>query len=364
MSMPEAINQFPCSGCGGQMVFDSDTQHMKCVYCGLEVPVENTNQAPVEHELDFDAIDRDASRDWGTAQQTIHCENCGGEVLIPPHQTATSCPFCDSPKVLPQGTPDSIRPESIIPFHISKEKAIASFLQWKKKKWFMPNYFKKEHTVSKLTGIYVPFWTFDSSTYSTYSAEVGVYHYRTETRTRTVDGKTETYTEQVRYTVWHHTSGNYDRWFDDVLIPASTQHEAGLLKKFKDFQLKQLIPYRPEYLSGFIAERYSVPLRSGWSSAQDQMSNDLNSDIRRKIGGDEIQNLNISTSFSDSTYKHILLPLWSAVYSYKGKVYRYLVNGETGHVSGHVPRSPIKIACFTLACLAAVVLLFLYFQKK
>lgn len=85
------------------------------------------------------------------------------------------------------------------------------------------------------------------------------------TRTRTVDGKTETYTEQERYTVWHYVSGSYSHFFDDVLIPASGQYDAKLLDRLGDFRLDGLLGYKPDYLSGYVAERYSIG-RSGAGS--------------------------------------------------------------------------------------------------
>ncbi|MNE87065.1 hypothetical protein D3C80_1842170 [compost metagenome] len=63
------------------------------------------------------------------------------------------------------------------------------------------------------------------------------------------------------------------------------------------------------------------------------------------------------------TYKHILLPLWNANYKYRNKPYRYMVNGQTGAVSGTVPRSPWKITfavLFGIAVIAAVLLLVNY----
>lgn len=340
---------FPCPSCGGQMQFDVDSQSLKCVYCGSEAAIEaDADEEPVEYELDFDDEHDAHLTDWGVEQQIVKCDSCGGEMLLPANRTALICAFCASPKVLPQGAADSIRPESLIPFQISKDEAVDAFNVWRKKRWFIPRAFKKHSVTSSVNGVYVPFWTFDAESYSTYRVEIGTYHYRQETRTRVVNGKTETYTEQVRYTVWHWSSGDYDRTFDDVLIPASGQYDSKLLKKLNDFKLGDLVPYKPEYLSGFIAERYTVSLKEGSQQAQESMAATLRSEIRGQIHGDEIRNLDIDTKYSNRTYKHILLPVWNASYMYQNKSYRYMVNGETGEVIGRVPRSAWKITLFVL----------------
>ena len=51
----------------------------------------------------------------------------------------------------------------------------------------------------------------------------------------------------------------------------------------------------------------------------------------------------IDTTLSDLTFKHILLPVWLAAYKYRGKTYRFVVNGRTGRVQGMRPYSAIKI---------------------
>ena len=47
---------------------------------------------------------------------------------------------------------------------------------------------------------------------------------------------------------------------------------------------------------------------------------------------------------ADVTFKHILLPVWLAAYKYRGKTYRFVVNGQSGKVQGERPWSAWKIA--------------------
>lgn len=37
------IIEYKCPACGGAMVFDSKSQHMKCPYCDTEMTVEEFN---------------------------------------------------------------------------------------------------------------------------------------------------------------------------------------------------------------------------------------------------------------------------------------------------------------------------------
>jgi hypothetical protein len=38
------------------------------------------------------------------------------------------------------------------------------------------------------------------------------------------------------------------------------------------------------------------------------------------------------------SYKLLLLPVWTCGYTYRGELYRLVVNGQTGQVEGDVPR--------------------------
>jgi len=356
--MTEAVFQFPCKSCGGQMFFDSETHSLKCRYCEIEQPIEAITDMPVEHELNF-ADDDPSLYDWQTEQQTVKCESCGGQSVAPVSQSSFLCAFCGSAKVLVEQINGLIRPESLIPFSISKQEALEAFGRWKKKRWFVPNVFKKMPIESKLNGLYLPYWTYDASTASVYSADVGVYHYRPETRTRTVNGKTETYTEMVRYTVWHKKSGNYELDFDDVRIPASRYYDDKMLKEIGNYNMAELVGYKPDYISGYMTERYNVSLEDGWSRSKSIIDSTLNAKIRSKIGGDEIRNLRISTQYANLTYKQILLPMWNANYTYRNKSFPYMINGQTGIVKGKTPKSAAKITLFVLSLLAIIALLLL-----
>jgi hypothetical protein len=66
--------------------------------------------------------------------------------------------------------------------------------------------------------------------------------------------------------------------------------------------------------------------------------------VKFDIGGDRQRVHDIDTRVSEVTFKHVLLPVWLAAYKYRGKSYRFVVNGRTGAVQGERPWSGWKIA--------------------
>ncbi|MEN8892183.1 MAG: primosomal protein N' (replication factor Y) - superfamily II helicase, partial [Planktotalea arctica] len=95
--------------------------------------------------------------------------------------------------------------------------------------------------------------------------------------------------------------------------------------------------------AGFRAEGYTVELQSGFAEARNHMDRVIERDVKFDIGGDRQRVHSIGTDICDVTFKHILLPVWLAAYKYRGKTYRFVVNGSTGRVQGERPYSIWKI---------------------
>ena len=75
------------------------------------------------------------------------------------------------------------------------------------------------------------------------------------------------------------------------------------------------------------------------------------------------RDLDVSTSYSNQTYKHILLPLWLCTYAYKNKTYHFLVNGQTGKIHGKKPVSAWKVVLAVLAAILVIILIVMMTQQ-
>jgi DNA-directed RNA polymerase subunit RPC12/RpoP len=353
----EHTHNYTCPGCGSNMVFDPETQTLKCHYC--ESSQQVLTQTAEIKEYDFETAEDSASTNWGSEKKVFQCKSCGSQVVLDAVESATSCSFCGSSYIVKNEESAGIAPESLIPFKVSEKKAKEMFSKWIKKGFFAPKALKTNHKSEKINGVYVPCWTYDADTNSNYTAEVGHYYYVTETYIENGESKNR----QVRKTRWSFTSGQYSNFYDDVLVNASKQTDGGLMAALQPFHLNELTGYDPKFLSGFAAERYSIGLKEGWEDAKGIIDGYIHSSVRGQIHGDEVRNLHIGTSYFDIKFKHILLPVWISAYTYKNKVYRYMVNGQTGEVQGHAPVSPLKIALLISSILAVGFLGYYFFIK-
>ncbi len=120
--------------------------------------------------------------------------------------------------------------------------------------------------------------------------------------------------------------------------------------------------YKPEYVAGFAAERYAIGFKEGWEIAKKSIDSKLRRSIDDKIrdehDADDTRNIQINSTFSNLTYKYLLLPVWLSSYKYKDKIYNFMVNGQTGKVSGKTPISIPKVIITVLGCIAAIALIY------
>lgn len=82
------------------------------------------------------------------------------------------------------------------------------------------------------------------------------------------------------------------------------------------------------------------------------------------IGGDEQRIDELSTDYSEITFKHLLLPVYAGAYRYNRKLYQILVNGRTGEIQGERPYSVWKIALFVAFILFIVAIIVIVFGNQ
>ena len=341
-----------CPSCGGVMEFNPSNGKMACPYCGYEEEIQVEHKGFVAQELDFStAGDDDASCDWGTATKTVICKSCGAETVYDVNEMANVCPYCGSNQVMEQESGKVMAPGGVVTFQISAKEASERFREWIGRKFFCPKLAKDSAKPKAFKGLYTPFWTFDSNTKSTYTAEYGIDHVEEDK-----DGEKHTTTD------WYRTSGKYKRFFDDLLISASSKQNEQMLEGLEPYDTTKAVEYKPEYMAGFAAEKYSVKVKEAWEKAKKKIQSMLRRDVEEKIhhekACDHVRDVRINTVHEDVTYKYLLLPVWISSFQYKDKVYHFMINGQTGKVSGETPISWIKVAIVAAVVIAAAVIIY------
>ncbi|MDR3293030.1 MAG: hypothetical protein LBT20_02875 [Clostridiales bacterium] len=336
---------YQCPACGGSLEFSPKDSSLKCPYCGNTVAVEKDTNIE-ERDLVLHASESEA---WKDDASVYTCPNCGSSQVFEKGEISMKCPFCGTTTVMEANNLPGIKPDSLLPFSLSKADAEKIFQVWAKSRKFLPKAMKTAFNSESYKGIYLPVWTFDDSTTSSYDGKLGK-HYtvtvgsgknrRTETRTR-----------------YFHVSGTDSNFFDDVKVNGSDKISEKTLNKIEPFDTKSGVKYDKKFLAGFSAALYTKDLKTAWAEAKEKITAAIRKKILSKYDYDVVSYLNINTTHKDMTFKYMLFPVWISCFKFKDKVYNFFVNGTNGKITGKRPYSALKILAAVGIGIATVALI-------
>ena len=359
MSAATAQKKFSCPACGGEAQWNPAQQALVCPFCGQTSPAQaqltpGGEPVIVEHDL-VTALRNipDDQRGWQAQKVSVRCQSCQAISVFDPERVGQRCDFCGSSALVPyEEIKAAFRPESLLPMRVSETQVRDSIRHWYGSRWFAPNKLKRAALTDTVKGLYIPYWTFDAQVHADWTAESGYHYYETETY-QDAEGKTRT--RQVQKTRWQPSSGGLDHFFDDELVPGSRGVQPDLLRQIEPFPTtRELVPYQPGFLSGWVVERYQIDLIAAAGAAREKTDAKITSLCAAQVPGDTHRNLQVQADYSGQTFKHILAPIWLLTYHYGARNFQVVINGYTGAIAGRYPKSWIKILLAVFAALAAL----------
>ncbi|WP_420401582.1 DNA helicase PriA [Flagellimonas sp.] len=331
----------PCVNCGAELKYKPGTTNISCEYCGHQESIQVDENGFEELEL-YPYLQEMGSQKHSEEISMLHCKNCGANQHVEENYKSLHCVYCSMPLILEDAYKEEwILPGAVLPFQIEKERSFLIFKKWVDRLWWAPNKLKKAALDPQFTkGLYLPYWTFDAQLSASYSGQRGEYYYETR-RVRNAQGKMVT--QRVRKTRWYPASGRVSGFVDDTLIEASKQKSGRIPSKIARWNLKKLQPFNSSFLSGFVTEKYTIPLKQGHLHSKEIAKDIARRWCRQDIGGDTQRVTQMDMQLTEETFKHILLPVYISAYRYQGKEYHFFINGENGQISGSRPYSFWKI---------------------
>ena len=302
---------FKCKNCEGNVVYSPEKHSMFCPFCESEKSEER--------------------RDY-TEQDLNLCPNCGGEVPVTEHTSATKCPYCDNYLILNERVEGEYEPVLIIPFQLGKEPCKQAIREKFKKCIFAPTDFLSEVRLNSMEGDYVPYWFYDYDATCDFQGE--------GTKVRTWTSGDTRYTETSYYNIVR----NMDVDFRKIPVDASVKMPDDVMDLLEPYQYDQLEPFKPEFLSGFMGEKYNMVSGLVESRAKERMKSDADQLLKSSYAGyNSVRTLHNNITECNAKVNYGLLPVWKYIYTYKDKEYPFYVNGQTGKIVGTAPVSKAKV---------------------
>lgn len=297
---------------------------------------------------------------------SISCKNCGATTDFEVTAHVLKCAFCGSEQIMTQPSdPNRLVPEAIISFTVEEERARSAFREWLGNGFFRPGDLTKMASLREIRAVYLPFWSFDAIARSQWTAMSGRHRYRTESYQTVENNQTVTRQRQVQETDWFPANGHHEAQYTWELVTASKGLEQKWVDAIEPFNYSELRQFQPQYMLGRGAEECAVDRGQAQHLAQQMIQQKESSECGRLVPGDTHRDLQVSTMLDNVTARLLYLPIWVAAFNYKQNVYRFVVNGQTGKVTGEAPVSYVKIAMVVgLVALVLLIIVGLVFAFK
>ena len=322
------LQEYKCPQCGGDVEFNPGVQRMKCPWCDTEFDPEAMDEMSREEngcdQMDWEEAPSDTWQE-GEAEAFV-CQSCGGEIITDSTTSATVCPWCSGPVIMKGNVSGALKPDSVIPFKLTREDAKEALKKHISSKKLVPKVFLSKNRIEEIRGVYVPFWIFDADASGSAS-------YRTTTTRMWIRGEWRI-TETCHYSVRR----GGDMSFRAIPVDGSSKLANDITESIEPFDLNEAKPFSTAYLSGFLADKYDVEADSCIPRVNDRVKKSMEDALRSTvIGYSSVIPEHSSVRLSNTRVKYALFPVWLLNTRWQDKTYTFAMNAQTGRFVGDLP---------------------------
>ena len=302
-----------------------DEEDVFCANCGTEVPRHRDEQAPTGTSI--------ITHNFG-------CDGCGASMSYDASAGSLRCPFCGSEALSEQQDRKTLRPTGVIPFQVRQDTALKHMRAWLGQSFWRPGDLAQTASVTEMTAIYVPYWVFKAWTHTHWTAD-------------------SSQTPPGARADWYPMSGDHRGAYAGLLVGASGALAPKETSAICPFDLAGKVDVGAIDLENAIVEQFRVQRKYARPQARVGFEQLVRQECAGQVPG-RVRNLHVNMRLEGLSSEPVLLPVWIMAYMYQDKLFRFLVNGQTGRATGEAPLSYKKIAAVAgLAIGAAVILLVL-----
>jgi ribosomal protein S27AE len=334
------IKTYLCPNCGASISYSIHETTLVCQFCGFTRKVDQQVISESSEQILDAALPTQRAHRWADSQSRLTCEQCGVVIILPPGQTADTCPYCGANRYITSPTlMELVDPQVISVFKIDPQKAEASLKAWLRKGLLAPDELARRQAGLQLHPAYYPFWLFEGTLEVPWFCDVN-------------EGSS-------RLPQWEAHTGSQFEMFKEVLIPGIRKLSPVDIAGIEPFNLGELVEFSPDFLAGWVALTYDQPLADASLLAREKILKKVKLTLSSQVEPNHAKR-NFSTGagkWSGLTYKLALLPIYIGNYAFQGKSFRIFINGQTGKVSGKKPVDNLKLAMVSVGGLLLLVVI-------
>ena len=331
---------YKCENCGGNFSFNPNSGLMECEHCGSIKQIKN-HEKLASKRLVQRYSESYMLTPTQSENQTYLCSTCGATVTFEEGDIKKRCPSCGDLSLSMQQRQVFV-PDAIVPFSVSRDKAINIFRQWISTRKFAPSDLKQMAKLGKISGLYVPTWNFNFRLLMEYNADCT---------------RTEEHGEHF-HTRHFYASNTEDKSYTNVLLSGNTRLSNETLDELEPFDVSRMRPYTSEYIMGFSGLDTDMDIHKSFDDVvyekKTKVESKIRADLKHKY--ETIEKLDTFAEVKNPTFAYTYVPIWANHYTYNGKQYHCYINGQTGKATGKAPKSFWKVFSLVAGIVAAVAL--------
>ena len=343
---------YQCPCCGAPLAYGAQSGKLECSACGNKYELdalETMNESYEQTEIGFDMHAEAFDASDVQQMRSYICNACGAELMTEETTTATQCPYCGSPAILPDQIEGGVKPEKVIPFTITRQQAQEQFEGYFKGKKLLPNVFlTSRNRIAEMRQLYVPYWLFDCA------ADGRVVYDAKKQHTRREGDWEVIYTDH--YLVRRSGSMN----FSSIPVDGSVKLDNRITESLEPYDLSAAVPFSPAVLAGAMADHADVDAADCEARARERVERSMEEKLRSTVTG--YTSVTVRSRYFHSeggSVTPVLMPVWLITTKKEDTTYTFAINGQTGKLTCDVPADKAKsllwgggvfAGVFALAC--------------
>jgi DNA-directed RNA polymerase subunit RPC12/RpoP len=287
-----------------------DDEDLFCANCGTSVDAPASPQASSNSQI---------------YTHHFECRGCGASMSYDASAQKLRCPYCGSEQLEKKSDNKTLAPSRVIPFQLAASAAQNAFAQWLGRGFWRPSDLVSAASIAKMSAVYVPYWVFAADVHTYWTADSGSPPFGARGN-------------------WYPVTGENRNRYQGLLVGASRVLSPDETQAIGPFDLSQGVPPDQIDLENSTVEQFTVPRKYARPLAQEGLEQQERQACARKYFSSSYRNLKVNVRIERLSSEPILLPVWVVSYRYRNRLYRILINGQTGRVNGDAPYSWLKLA--------------------